>query len=82
MMRQRSPACLCYMGRQAPHLTPVKKVWGAQLTTVFLRQGHHALDSKIVAAYRAALITIQRIRDRVGHVLPALPESEKDCRGG
>ena len=82
MMRQRSPACLCYMGRQTPHFGTVKKVWGDQLTTVFPRQRHHALDSKIVAAYRAAFITIQRIRDRVGHDLPALPESEKDCRGG
>ena len=42
-------------------LTEVKKIWGARVTTVFPRQGHYALDPKIVAAYPPADITINRI---------------------
>jgi hypothetical protein len=44
-------------------LTEVKKIWGARVTTVFPRQGHYALDPKIVAAYPPADITIERIGD-------------------
>src|SRR6185369_15372618 len=39
-------------------LTEVKKVWGTRVTTVFPKQGHYALDPKIVSAYPAADITI------------------------
>jgi FMN phosphatase YigB (HAD superfamily) len=42
-------------------LTEVKKIWGARVTTVFPRQGHYALDPKIVAAYPPADVTIERI---------------------
>jgi len=42
-------------------LTDVKKIWGAKVTTVFPRQGHYALDPKIVSAYPPADITIERI---------------------
>src|SRR5215471_15099919 len=42
-------------------LTDVKKIWGARVTTVFPKQGHYALDPKIVGAYPAADITINRI---------------------
>jgi FMN phosphatase YigB (HAD superfamily) len=42
-------------------LSEVKKLWGARVTTVFPRQGHYALDPKIVAAYPPADITINRI---------------------
>jgi hypothetical protein len=42
-------------------LTEVKKIWGSRVTTVFPRQGHYALDSKLVAAYPPADITINRI---------------------
>ena len=42
-------------------LTEVKKIWGARVTTVFPRQGHYALDPKIVASYPPADITINRI---------------------
>ena len=62
-------------------LAAMKKVWGDQLTTVFPRQGHYALDSKIVAAYPAPDITIKRIGDLVDYDLPALLEPEKDRRG-
>jgi hypothetical protein len=42
-------------------LSEVKKIWGDRVTTVFPRQGHYALDPKIVAAYPPADITINRI---------------------
>jgi haloacid dehalogenase-like hydrolase len=44
-------------------LTAVKKIWGAGVTTVFPRQGHYALDAKLVSAYPPADITIERIGD-------------------
>jgi hypothetical protein len=46
-------------------LTAVKKIWGAKVTTVFPRQGHYALDPKIISAYPQADITIERIGDLV-----------------
>ena len=42
-------------------LTAVKKSWGSGVTTVFVRQGHYALDPDIVAAYPATDISIERI---------------------
>src|SRR5947209_9795038 len=46
-------------------LTEVKKVWGSKVTTVFPRQGHYALDPKILAAYPSADITLERIGELV-----------------
>jgi hypothetical protein len=48
-------------------LTEVKKIWGGRVTTVFPRQGHYALDPKILAAYPAADISINRIGDLLNH---------------
>src|SRR6059036_2804172 len=42
-------------------LTAVKRIWGARVTTVFVRQGHYALDPKIVSEYPAADRTVERI---------------------
>jgi hypothetical protein len=50
----------------------MKKFWRDLLTTVILRQGHYALDSKAVAAYPPADLTIERIGDLVNVGLPAL----------
>jgi FMN phosphatase YigB (HAD superfamily) len=47
-------------------LDAMKKGWGERLTTIFVRQGHYALDPKIVAAYPPADITIERIGDLPG----------------
>jgi FMN phosphatase YigB (HAD superfamily) len=44
-------------------LTAVKKIWRSRVTTVFVRQGHYALDAKIVAKYPAADISLERIGD-------------------
>jgi FMN phosphatase YigB (HAD superfamily) len=48
-------------------LTAMKKVWGDRLTTVFLRQGHYALDEKSIAANPPADLTIERIAALVDH---------------
>jgi len=50
-------------------LTDVKKIWGARVTTVFPKQGHYALDPKIVGAYPAADITINRIGELLNYQL-------------
>jgi hypothetical protein len=44
-------------------LAAMKKVWGERLTTVFVRQGHYALDPQQLAAYPAADISVDRIGD-------------------
>jgi FMN phosphatase YigB (HAD superfamily) len=44
-------------------LTAVKSAWGARVTTVFVRQGHYALDAAEVAKYPPADVTIERIGD-------------------
>ncbi|HEV7221255.1 MAG TPA: HAD family hydrolase [Pirellulales bacterium] len=51
-------------------LTAVKKAWGPRLTTVFPRQGHYALDPKIVAENPPADITIERIGELAEYDLP------------
>ncbi len=42
-------------------LAAMKAAWQGQLTTIFVRQGHYALDPKVVAAQPAADIMIERI---------------------
>jgi hypothetical protein len=44
-------------------LTAVKRKWRSKVTTVFVRQGHYALDKKLVARYPRADVTIDRIAD-------------------
>jgi FMN phosphatase YigB (HAD superfamily) len=44
-------------------LDAMKRVWGARLTTIFVRQGHYALDLATLSAYPAADRTIERIGD-------------------
>ena len=42
-------------------LTSMKSNWRTQLTTVFPRQGHYALDSEVLSSFPPADITIDRI---------------------
>jgi FMN phosphatase YigB (HAD superfamily) len=44
-------------------LTAVKESWRNRVTTVFVRQGHYALDGKTVSQYAAADRTVERIGD-------------------
>lgn len=47
-------------------LTAMKERWAERLTTVFVRQGHYALDEKAVASYPPADITLAKIGDLAG----------------
>jgi FMN phosphatase YigB (HAD superfamily) len=53
-------------------LSAVKKSWGAKVTTVFVRQGHYALDPEIIKQYPAADISLERIGDFVNLDLEGL----------
>jgi FMN phosphatase YigB (HAD superfamily) len=53
-------------------LTAVKEVWGNQVTTVFVRQGHYALDREVLSKYPCADLTIERIGDLLELDMPAL----------
>ena len=62
-------------------LTAVKKIWGSRVTTVFPRQGHYAVDPKIISNYPSADITIDRIGDLVNYDLPAFLEAADSSSG-
>jgi FMN phosphatase YigB (HAD superfamily) len=53
-------------------LAAVKKTWGTRVTTVFVRQGHYAVDPEILANYPSADISIERIGDLLRYQLPEL----------
>jgi hypothetical protein len=42
-------------------LTAIKEAWGARVTTVFVRQGHYALDAETVASYPAQDVVVESI---------------------
>jgi FMN phosphatase YigB (HAD superfamily) len=54
-------------------LSAVKSVWRSRVTTVFVRQGHYALDPEIIGRYPPPDITLERIGDLLLHDLSALP---------
>jgi FMN phosphatase YigB (HAD superfamily) len=53
-------------------LTPVKRVWGSRVTTVFPRQGQYAHDPKLLASHPSPDLTIERIADLLSYDLPTL----------
>jgi FMN phosphatase YigB (HAD superfamily) len=53
-------------------LTAIKKIWRRRVTTVFVRQGHYALDPKLTAACPPADVTLERIGDLLGCDLAGL----------
>jgi len=53
-------------------LNAMKKIWGAKLTTVFVRQGHYAWDAKILAEEAPADISIERIGELLDYDWPTL----------
>src|SRR5262249_54102674 len=53
-------------------LSAVKKIWGARVTTVFVRQGHYATDPKALATYPMANVALDRIALLATPSLPAL----------
>jgi FMN phosphatase YigB (HAD superfamily) len=44
-------------------LAAIKAIWKERVTTVFVRQGHYALDAKLVAASPPADVTVDAIGD-------------------
>ena len=56
-------------------LAAMKAVWPEQLTTIFARQGHYALDPEAVAIYPAADFTIEHIGELVDlDLLPSIKQ--------
>jgi FMN phosphatase YigB (HAD superfamily) len=53
-------------------LAAMKKTWRRRLTTVFVRQGHYALDRAQVTRYTAPDVSLERIGDLLQHDFPAL----------
>jgi FMN phosphatase YigB (HAD superfamily) len=53
-------------------LAAMKRIWGNRVTTVFPRQGHYALDPKILSTYPSADISINRIGELVNYDLSVL----------
>jgi len=51
-------------------LAAMKQIWGARLTTIFVRQGHYALDPREVAAWPAADVTLASIGELTDCPLP------------
>ena len=58
-------------------LAAMKKVWGDRFATVWLRQGRCVFDSKDIAIYPRADLTIEHIGDLLSSDLPALLGSFK-----
>jgi len=52
-------------------LAEVKKIWGGRVTTVFPKQGHYALDPKVVTQYPPADIELAKIGDLLTYDLSA-----------
>ena len=53
-------------------LAAVKKIWGSRVTTIFVRQGHYAIDPKILASYPPPGISIGGIGDLLQYQFPEL----------
>jgi len=53
-------------------LTAMKRVWREQLTTVFVRQGHYALDPRELAAWPPPDMTLERIAELAAGRLPGV----------
>jgi len=63
-------------------LAAMKQAWKGRLTTVFLRQGHYALDPGAIAAYPQADMTIEHIGELAKVDLSALLSAAGVPRAG
>jgi hypothetical protein len=48
-------------------LTAVKKAWRSRVTTVFVKQGHYALDPEVIRTHPPADMTVHQIGDLLQH---------------
>ena len=63
-------------------LAAIKKIWDRRVTTVFVRQGHYALDPKTLATYPAADVSIERIDALLNYDLQNfVPRATQVARG-
>ena len=62
-------------------LTVVKQAWGLRVTTVFPRQGHYARDPRILAAFPAADISMDRIGDLLAYDVHGLVSAGRGQNG-
>jgi len=53
-------------------LTAVKRAWERRVTTVFVRQGHYALEPRIDTTYPAADVAVARIGELLAYDLASL----------
>jgi hypothetical protein len=53
-------------------LAAMKQVWKERLTTVFVRQGHYALDEKECAKWPSADVSLQSIAQLMPQALPGV----------
>lgn len=63
-------------------LAGIKAHWKDRVTTVFPRQGHYALDPRILGAYPAADLSVDRIGDLLTCDLAALAGADSAAPGG
>jgi hypothetical protein len=63
-------------------LAAVKKIWDLRVTTVFVRQGHYALDPKILTTYPTADVSIERIGDLLNYDLQNFTPRAAKVTGG
>ena len=59
-------------------LAAMKQVWGERLTSVFVRQGHYALDARELAAWPPAQVTLARIGDLAEQRLAVLSGADRE----
>jgi hypothetical protein len=58
-------------------LAAMKQVWKERLTTVFVRQGHYALDEKECAKWPPADVSLQSIGQLVPQALPGVVRGQR-----
>ena len=61
-------------------LTAVKRIWGHRVTTVFVKQGHYAKDSRVLASLPPADVSIERIGDIQTYTLEDLVSSQTSTK--
>jgi FMN phosphatase YigB (HAD superfamily) len=71
-LERRYPARYVMVDDKLSILAAMKKILGDRLTTVFVRQGHYALDPHNVSSYPPADLAIGRIGDLLDYDFPAL----------
>jgi hypothetical protein len=59
-------------------LSAMKQVWGERLTSVFVRQGHYALDANELAKWPSADVSLAQIAQLADRPLPGLSGARAD----